>query len=138
MREVKHSWRIGRRHRRERRESGTNAAVAAGAVADRASLWARQAGTKCGFRLRGFMDELRNGGRCDDLSAYASGRYDNVSESGLLGASPGCTLSAHDNANCWGSSLLAVDAKGQDSTVTQNRQNSDTASDKISSIYCKC
>ena len=76
-------------------------------------------------------------GLCDELSAYASGRYDIVFESGPLGASPGCTTPARDHVDCSGSALLIVDAEGQDSTATRNRQTFDTASDKSSSIYCK-
>lgn len=75
---------------------------------------------------------------CDDLSAYNSGYYDNKLSSGLQGATPGCKIMYYDSTDCSGSAMYTVDATSSAVAVTVNKNNFDSMSDKISSIYCTC
>lgn len=83
--------------------------------------------------------EMGNNG-CDDLTAYNSGAWDKIINSGLAGASPGCKMSVYESSDCSGTAHVLADATSSSNAYVKNMNHlSDIGmGDKISSFGCNC
>lgn len=83
--------------------------------------------------------EMGNNG-CDDLTAFNSGAWDKIMNSGLAGASPGCKISVYESSDCSGTAHVLADATSSSNAYVKNMNHlSDIGmGDKISSFGCNC